>query len=101
MPPKDMEKISNNLLFKDVSGNITLFKQLEVVNIGDMDNQEMIETSSVDDMCIEINLKDIVPADGLTLNDLFLILFYKFDIEKVKKNNWRKLHRIPIRRKIK
>lgn len=101
MPPKDMEKISNNLLFKDVRGNITLFKQLEVVNIGDMDNQEMIETSSVDDMCIEINLKDIVPADGLTLNDLFLILFYKFDIEKVKKNNWRKLHRIPIRRKIK
>lgn len=101
MPPKDMEKISNNLLFKDVSGNITLFKQLEVVNIGDMDNQEMIETSSVDDMCIEINLKDIVPADGLTLNDLFFILFYKFDIEKVKKNNWRKLHRIPIRRKIK
>ena len=101
MPPKDMEKISNNLLFKDVSGNITLFKQLEVVNIGDMDNQEMIETSSVDDMCIEINLKDIVPADGLTLNALFLILFCKFDIEKVKKNNWSKLHRIPIRRKIK
>lgn len=99
MPPKDMEKISNNLLFKDVSGNITLFKQLEVVNIGDMDNQEMIETSSVDDMCIEINLKDIVPADGLTLNDLFLILFYKFDIEKVKQNNWRKMHGIPMRRK--
>nr|DAI05594.1 MAG TPA: hypothetical protein [Herelleviridae sp.] len=99
MPPKDMEKISNNLLFKDVSGNITLFKQLEVVNIGDMDNQEMIETSSVDDMCIEINLKDIVPAHGLTLNDLFLVLFCGYDIEKVRQNNWRKMHGISMRRK--
>lgn len=101
MPLKDVEKISNNLLFKDENGNIVPFKQIEVVNIGDMDNQEMIETSSVDDMCVEINFKDIVPADGLTLNDLFLILFCKFDIEKVKKNNWRKMHGIPMRRKTK
>lgn len=101
MPPKDMEKISNNLLFKDESGNITPFKQLEVVNIGDMGNQEMIETSPLDDMKLEVNLKDIRPEDGLTLDDLFLILFCGCDIEKVKQNNWRKTHGIPMRMKIK
>ena len=99
MPPKDMEKISNNLLFKDVSGNITLFKQLEVVNIGDLVKPEMIEASPIDDMQFEINIKDIVPVDGLTRYDLFLILFCGYDIEKVKQNNWRKIHGIPMRRK--
>lgn len=101
MPPKGMEKISNNLLFKDERGNTILFKQLEVINIGDMDNQEMIEASPLDDMKLELNLKDITPADGLTTDDLFLILFCGCDIEKVKQNNWRKMHGIPMRRKIK
>lgn len=100
MPPKDMEKTLNNLLFKDENGNIIPFKQLEVINIGDMGNQEMIETSPFDDMKLEVNLKDIRPADGLTLDDLFLILFCGCDIEKVKQNNWRKMHGIPMRRKI-
>lgn len=100
MPPKGMEKISNNLLFKNENGNITLFKQLEVLNIGDMDNQGMIETSPLDDMELELNLKDITPVDGLTTDDLFLILFCGCDIEKVKQNNWRKMHGIPMRRKI-
>lgn len=101
MPPKSMEKISNNLLFKDENGNSTLFKQLEVVNIGDMDNQGMIEASPLDDMELEINLKDITPEDRLTPEDLFLILFCGCDIEKVKQNNWRKMHGIPMRRKTK
>nr|WP_297874267.1 hypothetical protein [uncultured Blautia sp.] len=101
MTPKDMEKISNNLLFKDENGNIISFNQIEVVNIGDMDNQKMIEASPIDDMELELNLKDITPADGLTHDDLFLILFCGCDIEKVKQNNWRKMHGIPMRRKIK
>ena len=92
MPPKDMKQTSNVLLFKDGNGNITPFKKIEVINIGDMDNEEMIETSSIDDMKFEINLKDITPADGLTTDDLFLILFCECDIEKVKQNNWRKIH---------
>lgn len=100
MPPKDMEQISNVLFFKDGNGNITPFKKIEVINIGDMDNEEMIETSSIDDMKFEINLKDITPADGLTLDDLFMILFCGCKIEKVKQNNWRKIHGITMRRKI-
>lgn len=99
MPPKGMEKISNNLLFKDERGNTIPFKQLEVINIGDMDNQEMIEASPLDDMKLELNLKDITPVDGLTTDDLFLILFCGCDIEKVKQNNWRKIHGIPMRRR--
>lgn len=59
----------------------------------------MIETSPIDDMKFEINLKDITPADGLTTGDLFLILFCGCKIEKVKQNNWRKIHGIPMRRK--
>lgn len=66
-----------------------------------MDNQEMIEASPLDDMELELNLKDITPVDGLTTDDLFLILFCGCDIEKVKQNNWRKMHGIPMRRKIK
>lgn len=100
MTPKGMEKISNNLLFKNENGNITLFKQLEVLNIGDMDNQGMIETSPLDDMELEINFKDIASENGLTTDDLFLILFCGCDIEKVKQNNWRKINGIPMRRKI-
>ena len=99
MPSKDMEQISNVLFFKDENGNITPFKQIEVINIGDMDNEEMIETSPIDDMKFEINLKDITLSDGLTTDDLFLILFCGCDIEKVKQNNWRKMNGIPMRRK--
>ena len=99
MTPKDMKKTLNNLLFKDENGNIIPFKQLEVINIGDMGNKEMIETSLIEDMPFEVNLKEIVPAHGLTLNDLFLVLFCGYDIEKVRQNNWRKMQGIPMRRK--
>lgn len=99
MTPKDMKKTLNNLLFKDENGNIIPFKQLEVINIGDMGNKEMIETSLIEDMPFEVNLEEIVPAHGLTLNDLFLVLFCGYDIEKVRQNNWRKMQGIPMRRK--
>lgn len=99
MPPKHMENISDNLFFEDENGNIIPFNPLEVVNIENMDNQEMIQASLLNDMEFEINLKDIAPADGLTRDDLFLILFCGCDIEKVKQNNWRKMHGIPMRRK--
>lgn len=52
-------------------------------------------------MKFEINLKDIIPEDGLIPDDLFMILLFGCDIEKVKQNNWRKMHGIPMRRKIK
>lgn len=95
-----MDNISDNLFFEDENGNIIQLKQPEVLDFGDMDNQEMIEASPLDDMELELNLKDITPADGLTHDDLFLILFCGCDIENVKQNNWRKMHGIPMRRKI-
>lgn len=100
MPPKNMENIENHLFFKDENGSVTSFKRIETVNIGDLVKPEMIEASPIDDMQFEINLKDIVPVDGLTIYDLFLVLFCGYDIEKVKQNNWRKMHGISMRRKI-
>lgn len=100
MMPKDMKKTLNNFLLKDEVGNTIPFKQIPVINIGDMDNQEMIEASPIDDMELELNMKDITPVDGLTTDDLFLILFFGCDIQKVKQNNWRKMHGIPMRREI-
>lgn len=99
MPPKNMENIENHLFFKDENGSVTSFKRIETVNIGDFVKPEMIKASPIDDMQFEINLKDIVPVDGLTRYDLFLVLFCGYDIEKVKQNNWRKMHGIPMRRK--
>lgn len=95
MPPKNMENIENHLFFKDENGSVASFKRIETVNIGDWVKPEMIEASPIDDMYFEINLKDIIP------DDLFMILFFGCDIEKVKQNNWRKMHGIPMRRKIK
>lgn len=101
MPPKDIKNVSDNLFFKDSNGNAVPFKRIKTVNIGDSVKPEMIEASPIDDMRFEINLKDIVPVDGLTRYDLFWVLFCGYDIEKVKQNNWRKMHGIPMRRKIK
>lgn len=100
MPPKNIENIENHLFFKDENGSVASFKRIETVNIGDWVKPEMIEASPIDDMYFEINLKDIVPVDGLTRYDLFLVLFCGCDIEKVKQNNWRKMNGIPMRRKI-
>lgn len=99
MPPKNMENIENHLFFKDENGSVTSFKRIETVNIGDFVKPEMIEASPIDDMQFEINLKDIVPVDGLTRYDLFWVFFCGYDIEKVKQNNWRKMHGIPMSRK--
>lgn len=99
MPPKNMENIENHLFFKDENGSVTSFKRIETVNIGDFVKPEMIEASLIEDMPFEVNLKEIVPAHGLTLNDLFLVLFCGYDVEKVRQNNWRKMHGIPMRRK--
>lgn len=100
MPPKHMENISDNLFFEDENGNIIPLKQPEILNFGDMGNQEMIQPSLIDDMKLEINIEGIAPENGLTTDDLFLILFCGYDIDKVKQNNWRKMHGIPMMRKI-
>ena len=99
MPPKNAWSDSNNLFFRDESGNFIKFKEIESINNIGCDKPEMIEASPIDDMYFEINLKDIVPVDGLTRYVLFLVLFCGYDIEKVKQNNWRKMHGIPMRRK--
>lgn len=40
---------------------------------------------------------NIVPETGLSTKDIILV-FLGFDIDKVRQNNWRKLHGIPMKR---
>ena len=41
---------------------------------------------------------EIQPPERMTVRDLNLVLF-GFDAEKLKQNNWRKMHGIPMRRR--
>ena len=40
------------------------------------------------------------PKDGLSKGELYLFLVYGFDIEKLKQNNWRRLHGLPMKRRM-
>ena len=40
---------------------------------------------------------EIQPPESMTVRDMNLVLF-GFDVEKLKQNNWRKMHGIPMHR---
>lgn len=46
------------------------------------------------------NLEDIIPISGLTRADLFLVFACGYSIDKIKQNNWRKLHGLAMKRRI-
>ena len=46
-----------------------------------------------------IDVSDIIPVDGATRSDLFIAIACGLDINKVKRNNWRKLHNPPMKRR--
>lgn len=70
-----------------------------IKEVEEKSKSDAAETSHIDDMGLEINLKDITPANGLTTDDLFLILLCGCDIEKVKQNDWRKMNGIAMKRR--
>ena len=41
---------------------------------------------------------EIQPPERITVRDMNLVLF-GFNVEKLKRNNWRKMHGIPMRRR--
>lgn len=41
----------------------------------------------------------LCPPQGLTCDDIILALIYGISIEKLKQNNWRKFHGLPMRRR--
>lgn len=93
MPTKDAENTSVVFL-KDESGRFT---EIVPVDMGDVENLGTFKAISIDDMHFEMTG---ILSGGLTRNDLFLILFCGYKLKKIKQNNWRKMHRIPMRRKI-
>ena len=43
--------------------------------------------------------KDITPASGYTISDLVQIFIFGADPDKIKQNNWRRLHGLPMKRR--
>lgn len=46
-----------------------------------------------------VDVSEIIPVDETTRSDLFLALACGLDINKVKRNDWRKLHNLPMKRR--
>jgi hypothetical protein len=42
---------------------------------------------------------DVAPALGLTVSDLILILGLGYDPDRIRQNNWRRLHGLPLKRR--
>lgn len=60
---------------------------------------DMLHLDSMDcEFVIDIT-KNIVPTQGLTVSDLVLIIGLGFNPVKLKQNNWRRLHGLPLKRR--
>lgn len=47
-------------------------------------------------MSLDVNFQ---PVDGLTMEDVIIVLCGIANIEQIKQNNWRKLHGFPMKRR--
>ena len=73
--------------------------------LGELSEIELDENSVVSDDIPFLNIggsheftAEIRPPYGMTVEDMKLVLF-GFDVEKLKQNNWRKMHGIPMHRR--
>lgn len=101
MPPKD----------------ISLFDAKIKISVDGYEFEEcnLIDLDGIEPSCSEVDFpysKNILssehecsitlcPPQGLTCDDIILALVCGINIEKLKQNNWRKLHGIPMRRRMK
>lgn len=97
MPTKDCTGRKDVLFICDSDGEYHPISPVDIeeaVNSLDLDVSEIF---NLDSESIEIAF-DIKPDDGLTLRDMALILM-GFDEEKIRQNNWRRMHGIPMKRR--
>lgn len=96
MPPKDVE--NSNTYFS--------FENGEYHKLGSLiPSIEMPDTKEICEEPININrnnevrfiMSDLKSADGLTTNDLWLILSGVCTYEQITSNNWRRLHSLPMK----
>ena len=95
MPPKEYKQ--GQLFFgNEEIGFFPLGEQAEI----ELDeNCKTLEGISFLDIGGEYEFTaEIQPPERMTVRDLNLVLF-GFDAEKLKQNNWRKMHGIPMRRR--
>lgn len=104
MPPKNYKK--SELFFGITSDNGTIRKLGGISDIPTIDYPYESEEEyvsgyiSAEDKDVVINLSDIIPINRATRSDLFLALARGLDIKKITQNNWRKLHNLPMERRV-
>lgn len=95
MPPRDFER--GQIFFGNEEGEFRLLGEL--VEVEPDENCEVSEGNpflSIGRSCeftVEIN-----PPEKMTFGDMILML-YGFDAEKLKQNNWRKMHGMVMHRR--
>lgn len=97
MSPRDFER--GQIFFGNEEGEFQLLGEL--VEVEPEENCEVSEGNpflSIGRSCeftVEIN-----PPEKMTFGDMILVL-YGFDAEKLKQNNWRKMHGMVMHRRLK
>ena len=101
MPPKDISLL-------DAKIKIGIYgHEFEELKLIDLDRIEL--SCSETDFPYNENILsyehecsiDLCPPQGLTCDDIILALICGISIEKLKQNNWRKFHGIPMKRRMK
>lgn len=97
MPTKDCTGRKDVLFICDSDGEYHPISPVDIeeaVNALDLDVSEIFEPDS-GSIGITFAMKS---PDGLTFSDIALILM-GFEEEKIRQNNWRKMHGIPMKRR--
>lgn len=103
MPPKDYEK--SELYLGIVGDNGEIRESMKLSDVPTIDYSAEPEKEYISGYAdvigqeFVVDVSDIVPVDGATMADLFLAIACGLDIKKVKRNNWRKLHNLPMKRR--
>ena len=99
MPPKNYNKSELFLGIVDDSGKIEKLRKLSDVPMVGCPTEPESEYANAENREFTINLNDIIPINRVTREDLFLVMICGFDIDKIKQNNWHKLHNMPMKRR--
>ena len=97
MPTKEFD--AGKLFFGNDEMGFRPLVELSKVELDE--NYETSEDTSILDICWEHEFTvEIQPPERMTVGDLMLAIF-GFDAEKLKQNNWRKMHGMVMHRRAK
>lgn len=103
MPPKDYKKSELYLGIVGDNGGIRELGKISdvpTIDYSEKPKKEYISGyANVIGQEFVVDVSDIIPVDGAARADLFLAIACGLDIDKVKRNNWRKLHNLPMKRR--